>query len=281
MIDFGKFQLYVLNDGHFKLDGGAMFGVVPKLLWQKTNPPNADNRILLGLNCWLIRSPNDLIVVDTGVGTLYDDKFRNIFEIERESGGLLAQLAVHGFSAADVTKVVLTHLHFDHCGGNCTRSEDGRIVPTFPNATYYFQNGEFDYARKPDARSKASYLPHNWQAVEAARVLHLISGDAEIIPGVSVQITGGHTRDHQIVKVASGGETACFLADLVPTDSHLKTPYVMAYDLYPATTMKVKEEVLQRALAEKWLLFFEHAPSVEAGYLAEHDGRLKLDEVKV
>jgi len=281
MIDFGEFQLDLLNDGFFKLDGGAMFGVVPKVLWQKTNPPNEQNRILLGLTCWLIKSRQDVIVVDTGVGDLYDDKFRAIFEIERPTGGLIGDLQRRGLSPQDVTKVVLTHLHFDHCGGNCFQSDDGSMKPTFPNATYFFQKGEFDYAKNPDPRSKASYLPHNWEAVQSAGQLQLLDGDEQIVPGVSVQVTGGHTRDHQIVKVHADGRTACFLADLAPTSSHLRTPYVMGYDLYPKTTMEVKERVLRQALKENWLLFFQHDPSVKAGHLAEKEGRMQLEQIEL
>lgn len=281
MIEFGDFQLSHLNDGFFKLDGGAMFGVIPRVLWQKTNPPNEHNRILLGLNCWFIKSDQDVIVVDTGVGDLYDDKFRSLFEIERKTGGLIGDLERHGVSPSDVTKVILTHLHFDHCGGNCFQSDDGSLKPTFPNATYFFQKGEFEYAQNPDPRSKASYLPHNWDAVLAAGQLRLLQGDEEIVAGVSVEVTGGHTRDHQIVKVISGGKTACFLADLAPTSSHLKTPYVMGYDLYPKTSMEAKERVLRQALRENWLLFFQHDPSVKAGHLVERDGRMKLEETEV
>ena len=276
---FGAFELFLVCDGKFRLDGGAMFGVVPKVLWNRLNPADELNRIQLGLNCLLIKTGGDLILVDTGIGSNYDAKFADMFAIERPEG-LLGGLQHLGFQAEDVTKVILTHLHFDHCGGNCV-VEDGRPRPAFPKATYYVQKGEFEYAQHPDPRSRGSYLAKNWQCVQESGQLAFLEGDGEVVPGVEVQVTGGHTRDHQIVKVRSGDRTACFLADLVPTDAHLKTAYVMGYDLYPKTTMEVKERVLRQALQEKWLLVFEHAPEVTAGYLYEADGKLAVERVGI
>ena len=277
---FGDFELFVLSDGKFKLDGGAMFGVVPKVLWEKTNPPNEMNRIELGLNGLLIKTNDDIVLVDTGIGENYNEKFFEMFEIDK-STSLLKSLNSRSLKPDDITKVVLTHLHFDHCGGNCSKDENGELKPTFPNATYYFQQDEFEYAKKPDPRSRGSYLAQNWQAIEESDQVQLISGNQEIIPGVEVFTTGGHTQNHQIVKVHSDGKTACFLADLVPTDSHLKTAYVMGYDLYPKTTMEMKEKVLKQALQENWLLIFEHAPSVKGGYLTEKEGKLRIEEVEI
>lgn len=277
---FGDFELFVLSDGKFKLDGGAMFGVVPKVLWEKTNPPNEMNRIEMGLNSLVIKTNNDIVLVDTGIGENYNEKFFQMFEIDK-STSLLKSLNSISLKPDDITKVVLTHLHFDHCGGNCSKDENGELKPTFPNATYYFQQDEFEYAKKPDPRSRGSYLAQNWQAIEESDQVQLISGNQEIIPGVEVFTTGGHTQNHQIVKVHSDGKTACFLADLVPTDSHLKTAYVMGYDLYPKTTMEMKEKVLKQALQENWLLIFEHAPSVKGGYLTEKEGKLRIEEVEI
>ncbi|MCH8021283.1 MBL fold metallo-hydrolase [candidate division KSB1 bacterium] len=277
---FGDFELFVLSDGKFKLDGGAMFGVVPKVLWEKTNPPNEMNRIEMGLNSLLIKTNDDIVLVDTGIGENYNEKFFEMFEIDK-STSLLKSLNSISLKPDDITKVVLTHLHFDHCGGNCSKDESGELKPTFPNATYYFHQDEFEYAKKPDPRSRGSYLAQNWQAIEESDQLQLISGNQEIIPGVEVFTTGGHTQNHQIVKVHSDGKTACFLADLVPTDSHLKTAYVMGYDLYPKTTMEMKEKVLKQALQENWLLIFEHAPSVKGGYLTEKEGKLRIEEVEI
>lgn len=279
-MQFGDFEIHSISDGTFKLDGGAMFGVVPRVLWERTNPPNAMNRINMGLNCLLIKTQSDIVLIDTGIGNLFDDKFATMFEIDKSSS-LVAGLAAIGLSPDDITRVVLTHLHFDHSGGNCSRNGADELQPTFRNATYYFQQGEFDYARQPDPRSRGSYLAQNWQAVEASGQLQLISGDQEILPGIEVIVTGGHTQHHQVVKIKSAGQTACFLADLVPTVSHLKTAYVMGYDLYPKTSMEVKERVLKQAMQENWLLFFEHDPTVRAGYLVETDGKFKIEEVEM
>ncbi len=277
---FGDFELFVLSDGKFKLDGGAMFGVVPKVLWEKTNPPNEMNRIEMGLNSLLIKTNDNIVLVDTGIGENYNEKFFEMFEIDK-SNSLLKGLNSISLKPDDITKVVLTHLHFDHCGGNCSKREGGKLKPTFPNATYYFHQDEFEYAKKPDPRSRGSYLAQNWQAIEESDQLQLISGNQEIVPGIEVFTTGGHTQNHQIVKVHSDGKTACFLADLAPTDSHLKTAYVMGYDLYPKTTMEMKERVLKQALQENWLLIFEHAPSVKGGYLTEEEGKLRIEEVEI
>ena len=277
---FGDFELFVLSDGKFKLDGGAMFGVVPKVLWEKTNPPNEMNRIEMGLNSLLIKTNDNIVLVDTGIGENYNEKFFEMFEIDK-STSLLKSLNSISLKPDDITKVVLTHLHFDHCGGNCAKGEGDELKPTFPNATYYFHQDEFEYAKNPDPRSRGSYLTQNWQAIEASDQLQLISGNQEIVPGIEVFTTGGHTQNHQIVKVHSDGKTACFLADLVPTDSHLKTAYVMGYDLYPKTTMEMKEKVLKQALQENWLLIFEHAPSVKGGYLTEKEGKLRIEEVEI
>ncbi len=277
---FGDFDLFVISDGVFHLDGGAMFGVVPKVLWEKLNPPDASNRIRLGLNSLLIKTADENILIDTGIGTIYTEKFASMFGIEKPAT-LLKGLSSLGIKSEDITKVILTHLHFDHAGGNCWKDANGQIRPTFPNATYFVQQGELEYTKNPDPRSKGSYFPQNWEPLTASGQLEIIFSDCEIVPGISTQVTGGHTRDHQIVKVQSGDRTACFLADLVPTDSHLKTSYVMGYDLYPKTTMEVKERVLKQALRENWLLIFEHAPSVAAGFLREADGQLKIDKVEV
>jgi glyoxylase-like metal-dependent hydrolase (beta-lactamase superfamily II) len=275
-MQFGNFQIHLISDGHFKLDGGAMFGVVPKALWQKTNPADESNRIQLGLNCLLIQTDSDLILVDTGIGSLYDEKFARIYGVDK-STDLLSGLAQLGHQPQDVSKVILTHLHFDHCGGNCCLdANSGQLTAAFPNAVYYFNRKEFEYAVDPDPRSKASYLPHNWQSLQSADQIAWLEGDSEVVSGIQTIVTGGHTGNHQIVRVTSAGETACFLADLVPTESHLKIPYVMGYDLFPCTTMQMKQKVLEQAVDEQWLLLFEHTPDQCAGYLSVQDGKYSL-----
>lgn len=275
---FGKFELFVVSDGTFRLDGGAMFGTIPKVLWERTNPADDRNRILMGLNCLLIRTPTENILVDTGLGNAYDEKFAFLYGVDKSGVDLLRSLAAAGVGAADISKVILTHLHFDHAGGNCFQEESGEFRPTFPNAVYYINQGELTYAKEPDPRSKPSYLPYTWEPLERRGQIKLISGEVEVVPGVTILPAPGHTPNHQIVKMESGGLTACFLADLVPTPSHLKTHYVMGFDLDALTAMKNKERVLKQAQAENWLLIFEHSPEVKAGYLTED---LKIEPVEL
>ena len=274
----GEFELSVVSDGTFDLDGGAMFGTIPKVLWEKRNPADDRNRIRLGLNCLLIRTATDTIVVDTGIGTFYDEKFAYLYNVDKSAGGLLGSLKRAGVEAADVTKVILTHLHFDHCGGSCYRDEDGFPKPTFPGATYHVDREELAYARQPDPRSRASYLPDTWEPLEEHGQLLLTYGEEEVAPGVALMETPGHTLNHRSVLIRSGDETACFLADLVPTPSHLKTHYVMGYDVLPVVTMENKSRVLKQAREEGWLLIFGHSPDVQAGYLDEEGA---LEPVKI
>ena len=275
---FGELELFVVSDGTFRLDGGAMFGTIPKILWERTNPADDRNRILMGLNCLLIRTSTENILVDTGLGNAYDEKFAFLYGVDKSQTELLRSLAAAGVQAADISKVILTHLHFDHGGGNCFQEGNGEFKPTFPNAVYYINQGELAYAKDPDPRSSPSYLPHTWEPLEKRGQVALTSGDEEIASGVTVLPAPGHTPNHQIVTMRSGEMTACFLADLVPTPSHLKTHYVMGFDLDPLTTMKNKEPVLKQARAENWLLIFEHSSDIKAGYLTED---LRIEPVEL
>ena len=266
---FGDFELFVVSDGTFRLDGGAMFGTIPKVLWERTNPADDRNRIVMGLNCLLIRTPTENVLVDTGLGNAYDEKFAFLYGVDKSETDLLRSLGAAGVQAADINKVILTHLHFDHAGGNCFREGEGEFKPTFPNAVYYINQDELAYAKEPDPRSSPSYLPYTWESLEKRGQVALISGEVEVAPGVKILPAPGHTPNHQIVTAKSDGLTACFLADLVPTSSHVKTHYVMGFDLDALTAMKNKERILKQALAENWLLIFEHSPGVKAGYLTE------------
>ena len=277
-MEFGDFELFVVSDGTFRLDGGAMFGTIPKVLWERTHPADDRNRILMGLNCLLIRTPMEKILVDTGLGAAYDEKFAFLYGVDKSETDLLRSLAATGVQAADISKVILTHLHFDHAGGNCFQERNGEFKPTFPNAVYYINEGELAYAKEPDPRSSPSYLSYTWEPLERREQVVPISGEVEVAPGVTILPAPGHTPNHQIVTVKSRGLTACFLADLVPTPSHLKTHYVMGFDLDALTAMKNKERVLKQAQAENWLLIFEHSPGVKAGYLTED---LKVEPVEL
>ncbi len=275
---FGDFDIFVVSDGLFRLDGGAMFGVVPRVLWEKSDPPDEKNRILMGLNCLLIIRSQEKILIDTGMGDKFDAKFGGMFGVQREKT-LLDHLAGLNVQPEDITHVIMSHMHFDHIGWNTRRDAAGEIVPTFPNALYFAQRGEYEVANNPDDRSRASYLKWNWGALEKSGQLQLLNGTCEVLPGIESFLAPGHTLHHTIVKIKSAGKTVAFMADLVPTTSHLKTAYVMGYDLYPKTTMEIKPKILQQAFEEKWLLIFEHAPRIKAGYLQQVEGNWKVESV--
>lgn len=266
-IRLGDYKLYLVSDGLFSLDGGAMFGVVPKVLWQKSITPDDLNRIRLGLNCLLIVTSKSTLLVDTGIGEKLDPKFENIYAISK-STSLLKSLEAIGIASDEIDIVINTHLHFDHAGGN-TRESSGEVTCTFPKAKYIIQRGEWEDALNPNDRTKGSYLEENLLPIEESGQLQLIDGSCEIEKGVRTYVTGGHTPHHQAVFVEVGDGVALYLGDLIPTSHHLKIPWVMGYDLYPLDTIKVKKKLLDRALKEKWVLIFEHDPDVGMGYLHE------------
>lgn len=274
---FGDMELFSLSDGIFRLDGGAMFGVVPKVFWNRLNPADEQNRIELGLNSLLIKTEQKNILIDTGIGDKFDEKFIEIYKIEKQKD-LTTSLGEIGLSLDDVDIVVNTHLHFDHCGGN-TKKEEKKVVPTFPRARYYIQKGEWEDACNPNERTKASYLKDNFVPIEENGQLQLIDGDTEIVSGVKTVVTGGHTPHHQSILINSAGKTAFYLGDLIPTASHIKIPYVMGYDLLPLDTIRKKKEMLEKAQDENWLLIFEHDPKITMGYLEDKDGKVCIKTV--
>lgn len=265
-MQFGDWKISIISDGTFRLDGGAMFGVVPKALWQKLEPPDEINRIHMGLNCLLIEHKDVVALIDTGVGDKFDAKFGRIYGIERECT-LLDNLRAQGIQPEQVTHVIMSHMHFDHIGWNTHYAENGELAITFPNATFFAQRGEWEVAQSPDPRSRASYVKENWTPLLQTEQLELVDGNQEVIPGVQYHVTGGHTKHHAILKITTPERILGFMADLVPTPSHLKTPWVMGYDLYPHESMKVKPQVLQQAFEENWLLIFEHSAHARTGTL--------------
>ena len=275
----GDIEFHVLTDGTFRLDGGAMFGVIPRPLWARKMPPDERNRIRLAMNCLLIRSEGKWVLVETGAGDKWDAKRRDIFAFEGGSR-LLDQLASRGLSPSQINVVINTHLHFDHCGWN-TRIVDGRAVPTFPNAQYVLQKGELEHAKRPTERDRASYLGENFLPVEAAGQFLLLEGEREVAPGVEVFRVPGHTRDMQCVRLRSRGKTAVFFSDLVPTTAHLPFHWIMAFDLYPMTTLENKKKWIPEAAREGWLCLFAHDPEVKAAYLHERDGAYHAEPAAV
>jgi len=270
----GRFEVEAVSDGLFRLDGGAMYGVVPRVLWEKVAPPDERNRIRLALGCLLIRTPRGRsVLVDTGLSDKYDrdPKFLRTYGIERPRT-LHDELKARGLGPSDIDLVVNTHLHFDHCGGN-TRLEDGRLVPAFPRARYLVQKAEWEDAASPHERSRASYLPENFEALEEAKALELVEGEFEIEPGLKVLRSGGHTRGHQCVAVESEGQGALFLGDLIPTRSHVPLPWIMGYDLFPLDTLEAKRGLLSTARERDWTLLFQHDPGQRSGRLRSVEGR--------
>jgi glyoxylase-like metal-dependent hydrolase (beta-lactamase superfamily II) len=276
---FGDFELLPLSDGTFRLDGGAMFGVVPKPLWERRAPADEKNRIRLGMRPLVIRSargPAKRMIVDAGVGAKMDEKSVAIYAIDR-SRHLDHALADYGLTRASIDIVLASHLHFDHAGGFTETASEGELVPAFPNARYVVRTGEWEDAMHPHERNRASYLQENYAPLAAAKVLDLVPGDAEIMPGVRVVRTGGHTMHHQIVMIESAGRTAVFAADLMPTTAHVDVPWIMGYDLYPMDTLGFKRTFVREAVARQYLIFFEHDPDIAAGYIRESNGRLFVE----
>ena len=276
----GRFEIYPVTDGRFRLDGGAMFGVVPRVLWEKCCPADERNRIQLGLNCLLIRAHGKNILVDTGLGGKGDAKTHDMFAVDR-TPPLYESLKEQGLAAEDVHMVINTHLHFDHAGGNTVRDEEGHVISTFPKAKYFVQRGEFEDAVRVNERTRASYRKENFTPIAHVNQWEFLAGDTELLPGVSVVVTHGHTRYHQAVKIESEGKVALYLGDLIPTVSHPPLPYIMGYDLYPLQTLEAKRWVLDRAFEERWLLIFEHDPRIQMGYVKKDvEGKYYLEEVK-
>jgi glyoxylase-like metal-dependent hydrolase (beta-lactamase superfamily II) len=276
-MQLGSLELISLLDGHFRLDGGAMFGIVPKPLWQKRAPADDRNRIRLGLRPLLVRGEKTMII-DAGIGGKMDAKSVDIYGIDRPRD-LTRRLGDAGVGLEDIDIVLATHLHFDHAGGFTTRTVAGEIVPTFPRARYVVRTAEWQDATHPHERNRASYLAENFVPLEEAGVLDLVPDGGEIMPGVRVRRSGGHTMHHQVVMIESGGKTAVFPADMIPTTAHIDEPWIMGYDLYPMDTLAFKRAFIREAIEREYLIFFEHDPDIAAGYIRESTGRKYVEPV--
>jgi glyoxylase-like metal-dependent hydrolase (beta-lactamase superfamily II) len=274
---FGDLELVPLLDGTFKLDGGAMFGVIPKPLWERRAPSDERNRIRMAMRPLLVRGEKTMII-DAGAGDKMGRKSEEIYAIDR-ARNVSDGLADAGLTEADVDIVLASHLHFDHAGGFTRRDASGDLVAVFPRARYIARTGEYADAIRPNERNRASYLAENYVPLREAGVLDLVDGDETIMPGVRVRRTGGHTMHHQIVMIESGGRTAVFAADLIPTVAHIDPVWVMGYDLYPMDTLDFKRAFVQEAIDREYLIFFEHDPDVAAGYIREADGRRHVEPV--
>jgi glyoxylase-like metal-dependent hydrolase (beta-lactamase superfamily II) len=285
----GRLRCHTLEGGRQRLDGGAMFGVVPRTLWKTRIEPDDRNRIPLAMRCVLVEHPDGLVLIDTALGNKEDSKFLDIYGVENQglegATQLEDALASAGFLPRDVKWVINTHLHFDHAGGNTTMDPDLENDPrrhirmTFPNATYVVQRGELEFARHTNERTRASYLPHNFDPVAAADRWRLLEGDGEILPGIRARVTPGHVPWHQVLLIESAGETAAFVGDLFPTTAHLPLPWIMGYDLEPLRTLESKRAFLADAVAGGWRMIFEHDPRVAMGRPVREGKGIELREI--
>jgi methylmalonyl-CoA epimerase len=276
-LPLGNLQVTMLHDGPFKLDGGAMFGVVPRTLWERKAPPDDRNRIQLAMRPLLVEADWGRMLIDCGAGDKMSAKDQDIYGLDR-SHALDAALAEAGLSVESVDLALATHLHFDHFGG-ATARVDGALAPRFPNARYIIRAAEWEDATHPHERNRASYLQDDFVPLKAAGVVDFYDGDREIRPGVRVVRTGGHTGQHQIVFVESAGKTAVFVADLIPTTAHLQDPWIMGYDLFPMETLAFKKRFIRDAIDREYLIVFEHDPHVAAGYIREKDGKRYVEKI--
>jgi len=277
-LKLGELEFHVISAGHLLLDGGAMFGVIPRPMWEKKMPPDSRNRITLSMNCLVIRANGKRILVETGAGDKLSPKLREIFGLDGPF--LLDGLRALDLRPEDIDIVVNTHLHFDHCGGN-TRIELDQVVPAFPNARYWVQEGELDHAMRPTERDKASYFQENFAPIGATGQLSIIEGEHVLTPGVELIRVPGHTAHMQCVKLTGGGKTAFFFADLVPTTAHLPLPWIMGYDLFPMLTLENKRRWVSEAIREGWIALFPHDAAVPAAYLRSRDGRWEAEPATV
>lgn len=273
----GAIEWHLVSDGTLRLDGGAMFGVVPKPLWERKSPPDERNRITLGTNCLLIRAGGKTVLVDTGNGRKEDAKFHDIFGFGHETN-LVASLAAHGVAPEDVDVLVYTHLHFDHAGGGTQRTPDGDVVPVFPNARHIVQRAELEDAESPTVRSAASYIPDNWEPIRKAGLLDVVEGEIEVAPGVRTMVNKGHVRALTGIVLESDGDKAVYPSDNMPTSAHVPVPWVMGYDLYPLDTVAFKERFLPQVVDEGATVIFEHDPTLGAAKLAFDGRRYEFEE---
>jgi glyoxylase-like metal-dependent hydrolase (beta-lactamase superfamily II) len=266
----GSFELTALSDGNYFLDGGGFFGVIPKTLWSRKVTSDDKNRVVSGLNSILVRTGEKNLLIETGIGNKLSEKMVEIFG---QPAKLLESLSAAGIAPEQIDIAINTHLHFDHCGWNTIR-RNGAIAPTFPKATYFVQEGEWKHAHQGQ-RDSVSYLHENYDPLVESGQMKLLRGNQEIVPGISVEVFPGHTRDMQAVLIQSEGKTACYISDLIPTSAHLDLNWVMAFDLYPVETIESRKRYYSRAIPQKWLTIFTHDPKVPWGYV-EKDERGKI-----
>jgi len=255
----GKYKISTIETGTFGLDGGAMFGIIPKQIWNKTNPADEKNRIQLGVRCLLLESESKKILIDTGMGNNWDDKFISIYNVDQFENNLFNSLNNHNVKPEEITDVILTHLHFDHTGGS-TKLENDKFIPTFPNANYHVQKDHFEWALNPSDKDKGSFINSTFKPLYDNSILKFTKGDEYFDDEIQFLTINGHTFAQQMLKLSDSVNTFLFCADLIPTMHHIPSPYVMGYDIQPLETIKEKQKFLNIAVEENWKLIFEHDP---------------------
>ena len=259
----GDYDLYSIETSEFSLDGGAMFGIVPKPIWEREAPSDALNRIDMVTRSLLLCSDEKKILIDTGNGTKWEEKYRDIYNIDTSRYNIENSLTKYGFSADDITDIINTHLHFDHAGGN-TKIDDGSIVPTFPNAKYWVTKEHWELANHPSQKDSGSFIEHDWKVLAENGMIETVNGNEPFIKGIDSYITQGHTAGLLHPMISDGTKTLFYGADIFPLAAHISIPWVMAYDVQPVVTMKEKEILLPKMQDEEWILFLEHDPKIQA-----------------
>jgi glyoxylase-like metal-dependent hydrolase (beta-lactamase superfamily II) len=269
-LTLGDFELTIFSDGTYLLDGGAFFGVVPKVMWSRKVQADERNYVAAGLNSLLIRTGKQTVLVETGMGNKLSERMIKFYG---QPAKLLDNLAAGGIAPEDVDVVINSHLHFDHCGWNTVRDKNGKVVPTFPRAKYYAPEGEWHYAQRPSERDAISYIPDNYDPLVESGRMTLLKGGEEVAPGISVETFRGHTASMQGVIVKSGRKTACYISDLIPTTAHIDITWGMGFDLYPLDTIESKKRYYVRAIPEKWLTVFTHDPKTPWAYVEQDESQ--------
>jgi len=272
---FGDYRVEVIPDCEFRLDGGAMFGVVPRNLWAKACPPDEQNRIRMNMNCLFIEGHGERILIDTGIGDKWSDKQRTMYGIDRQQSFAESLHAIAGVSPEEITIVINTHLHFDHAGGNTSLNKSGVASASFPNASYFVSRSEYEHAEAPTERDRASYLPDNWRPLKETGQLHLKESEYDVVPGLRMEAHAGHNRSMQCARLEQGSQTLFGFADLVPMRAHVPFPWIMGFDLYPVETLEAKKKLIPQAARENWTCLFYHDPDQPLGRIVEEDGRFR------
>ncbi|HEX7998866.1 MAG TPA: MBL fold metallo-hydrolase [Pyrinomonadaceae bacterium] len=276
-MQLGDYRIEIVPDTIFRLDGGAMFGVVPRILWSRVCPPDEHNRVRLNMNCLFVETANERVLIETGIGEKWTPEQASLYGIERERSFAESLRRITGVGPEEISIVVNTHLHFDHAGGNTETDDEGRAVPAFPNARYFVSRGEYQHAESPHERDRASYLPENWRPLKESGQLELKEANYGVVPGLQMETIAGHSQTMQCVRLTRGGQTLFGFADLVPTRAHVPLAWIMGYDLYPVETLEAKKRLLPQAARESWLCLFYHDAQAPFCRVIEEDGKLRAE----